>query len=139
MRNRGSAVIIENDKVVLIKRVKADCVYFVFPGGGIEEGETPEEATKREAYEELGVQLYIQEKFGEVEFNGTEYYFQAEIVDGVFGTGQGDEFLMSDTDCGTYTPMWVEINMLSTLNVRPKEIADKIQAYKEGILGSCQR
>ncbi len=25
-----------------------------FPGGGIEEGETPEEATKREVYEELG-------------------------------------------------------------------------------------
>lgn len=131
MRNRGSAVIIENDKVVLIKRVKADCVYFVFPGGGIEEGETPEEATKRETYEELGVLIYIQEKFGEVEFNGTEYYFQAVIVDGVFGTGKGDEFLMSDSDRGTYTPMWVEINNLSNLNVRPKEIADKIKHIKK--------
>ena len=26
-------------------------------GGGIEEGETPEEATKREVYEELGVHI----------------------------------------------------------------------------------
>lgn len=139
MRNRGSAVIIENDKVALIKRVKAGCVYYVFPGGGIEEGETPEGATTREAFEELGVQIYIQEKFGEVEFSGLQYFFLAKIVDGAFGTGQGDEFLMSETDRGTYTPMWVEMNKLSSLNVFPKEIADKIQAYKEDILSSCKR
>lgn len=136
MRNRGSAVIIENDKVALIKRVKADCVYYVFPGGGIEEGESPEEATKREAYEELGVKIYIHEKFGEVELSGTQYFFLAEIIDGVFGTGQGDEFVKPESDRGSYTPMWVEMNRLSTLEVHPKEIADKIQAFKEDILST---
>lgn len=54
MRNRGVAIIVQDGKIALIKRVRDDEVYYVFPGGGIEEGETSEEATKREIYEELG-------------------------------------------------------------------------------------
>lgn len=129
MRNRGSAVIIKSNKVALIKRVKGDSVYFVFPGGGIEEGESPEEATKREALEELGVHIRILDEFGEVEFNGTQYFYLAEIIDGIFGTGQGEEFLEYESDRGTYQPMWIEINNLSTINVRPKSVADKILSY----------
>ena len=126
LRNRGSAVIIKSNKVALIKRVKGDCVYFVFPGGGIEEGESPEEATIRETLEELGVHIRIIDEFGEVEFNGTQYFYLSEIIDGVFGTGQGEEFSECDSDRGTYQPLWVEINKLSTINVRPKSVADKI-------------
>ena len=129
LRNRGSAVIIKSNKVVLIKRVKGDCVYFVFPGGGIKEGESPEEATKREALEELGVHIRIIDEFGEVEFNGTQYFYLAEIIDGIFGTGQGEEFLESESDRGTYHPMWVEINNLATINVKPKAVADKILSF----------
>jgi len=129
LRNRGSAIIIQSNKVVLIKRVKGDCVYFVFPGGGIEEGESPEEATKREALEELGVHIRIIDEFGEVEFNGTQYFYLAEIIDGIFGTGQGEEFLESESDRGTYHPMWVEINNLATINVKPKAVADKILSF----------
>lgn len=55
MRNRGSVVIVENDKVGLIQRIRDSSVYYVFPGGGIENGETPEEGAKREAFEELVV------------------------------------------------------------------------------------
>jgi 8-oxo-dGTP diphosphatase len=126
MRNRGSAILIEGSRVALIKRVKADCIYYVFPGGGIKEGETPEDATKREAYEELGVQINIKEYFGTVDYNGTQYYFLADIVSGVFGSGQGEEILNFEGDRGIYKPMWVEINTLSTINVRPKEMALKI-------------
>ena len=46
LRNRGSAIIIENQKVVLIKRNRNKCVYYVFPGGGIKEGETPNKQPK---------------------------------------------------------------------------------------------
>ncbi len=47
MRNRGSAIILENNQVALIKRVRDGQVYHVFPGGGIEEGESPEQAAIR--------------------------------------------------------------------------------------------
>lgn len=126
MRDRGSSVLIENNRVALIMRVKADCVYYVFPGGGIEEGETPSEAATRETFEELGVEINIKEKFSEVEFNGRQYFFLADIIEGVFGTGGGEEFLKPEVDKGSYHPVWVEISTLSQLDVRPKEIAEKV-------------
>lgn len=47
IRNRGAAIIVQEGKIALIKRIREEETYYVFPGGGIEEGETPEEATKR--------------------------------------------------------------------------------------------
>ena len=38
MRNRGSILLVENDKVKLIQRTKDETVYNVFPGSGIEHG-----------------------------------------------------------------------------------------------------
>jgi 8-oxo-dGTP diphosphatase len=126
MRDRGSAVLIENNQVALIKRIKNGATYYVFPGGGIEEGETPEEATVREAYEELGIDIAVKESIAEIDFNGKQFFFLGDIVGGKFGTGQGEEF--SDENKGTYIPMWVNIEDLSSIDVKPREVAEKIQA-----------
>ena len=40
-------VIIKNNKILLIHRLKKGEEYFVLPGGGIEDGETPEATIKR--------------------------------------------------------------------------------------------
>lgn len=133
MRNRGSVVIIENEKVCLIKRVKAGSVYYVFPGGGIEEGESSEEAAIREAFEELGVEVKLNDCIATVEFKGTEYYFLAEITGGVFGTGQAEEF--TDKGKGTYLPLWVDIKRLSSIDVRPIEVALKVQSMLNASVG----
>jgi len=128
MRDRGSVVLIENKKIGLIKRIRDGSVYFVFPGGGIEEGETPEEATKREAFEELGVEVKVKECIAKIEYNGTQYFFLSEIIQGTFGTGKGEEFNNKNRDRGTYLPIWVDIEILSSFDVRPKEVALKVQS-----------
>ncbi|MDV7767612.1 NUDIX hydrolase [Peribacillus sp. CSMR9] len=128
MRDRGSVVLIENNKVGLIKRIRNGSVYYVFPGGGIEEDENPETGAKREAFEELGVKVNVNECFAKVEFNGTQYFFLAEIIEGTFGTGQGEEYTYESRDKGTYLPVWVEIKKLSLLDVKPKEVALKVQS-----------
>ena len=129
MRDRGSVVIIENKKVGLIKRTKEGSVYYVFPGGGLEDGETPEEGAKREALEELGVEVNIKECIAEVAFNGTQYFFLADIVSGTFGTEQGEEFTDSDRNKGTYLPIWIDIGELSFIDVIPKEVAKKVESF----------
>jgi 8-oxo-dGTP diphosphatase len=128
LRNRSAVVLIKNEKVALMKRIRDSAIYFVFPGGGIEEGETPEDGEKREALEELGVEINVNECISEVEYNGTQYFFRSEIISGTFGTGQGDEFTENTRDRGTYLPVWVNINKLQSIDVRPKEVALKIQS-----------
>ena len=128
MRDRGSVVLIENNKVGLIKRVKNGFVYYVFPGGGIEAGEIPETAAEREAFEELGVKVIISDCLAIVEHNGTQSFFLAKISDGTFGTGQGEEYTVENLDRGTYLPIWVDIENLSSLDVKPREVALKIQS-----------
>lgn len=127
LRDRGSAILIENNKVVLIKRTINGQVYYVFPGGGIEKGERPEKTTIREVMEELGVRIRIDSCFDQVPYNGTQYYFLASIIDGTFGTGTGDEF--KERARGHYEPIWIDIASLASMDVRPKEIAAKIQAF----------
>lgn len=132
MRNRGSSVIIENNKVALIKRVRAEQEYYVFPGGGIEHGESPEQAAIRETFEELGVRVVIKGSLGIINYNGVQYFFIAEVIDGVFGTGNGAEFGDECRNRGTYEPIWVELEQLSSLDVHPIEIAEKVSSlYKD--------
>jgi ADP-ribose pyrophosphatase YjhB (NUDIX family) len=52
-RKRATAVIIKDNEVLLIHRVRKGLEYHVFPGGGVEEGETYEDALVREVQEEL--------------------------------------------------------------------------------------
>ena len=129
MRARSSVVIIENDKVLLIERNWDGAIYYVFPGGGIEEGEERESAAKREALEELGVEVYVNECIAEVTYKGSrQYFYLAEIISGKLGTGQGEEYTDETRGRGTYKPMWVYLKELSSIDVRPMEVAAKIQS-----------
>jgi len=127
MRNRSAVIIIENEKVLLIQRNKDNSIYYVFPGGGIENGETPKEAAKREALEELGVEVNVKDYLMEVNWNGTQYFYVAEIISGTIGTGTAEEF--NDPTRGTYTPMWIDIKSLTVINILPKEVVKVIQNY----------
>lgn len=53
VRNSARSIIIQNGKVAMIHSREYD--YYKFPGGGIEEDETPIEALIRETHEEAGL------------------------------------------------------------------------------------
>jgi len=116
MRTRAGIILIENDKVALIERHRAGMDYFVFPGGGVDEGETPEQGAIREAFEELGVEVAIQKKVAIIHFDQSmQVYYLVEHVSGEFGTGTGEEFTDSDPEDpqeGIYIPIWMPIDEL---------------------------
>lgn len=128
LRDRGSCILINDKKIALIKRIRDGQVYYVFPGGGIEKGETPEQATIREAFEELGVTIKIKECFQKVHYNGTQYYFIGEVISGQFGSGQGEEFTDSTRNRGIYQPMWINLDDLLSLDIRPIDVAKRLHS-----------
>lgn len=104
--------------------------YYTFPGGGLEEGETPEEGTVREIKEEFGLNVKVVRKLYEIyseKFNQKELFFLCEYIDGEFGTGDGPEFSNDPkyVDSGKYIPKIVKKNDVKDILLLPKEIRDK--------------
>src|SRR5262245_3041430 len=135
MRIRAGVVLIEDGKVALIERHRAGLDYFVFPGGGVDEGETPEQAAIRETLEELGVEVAIKQKVAEIYFpQSTQVYFLVERVSGEFGTGVGEEFTDSDPNDpteGMYIPIWMPIDELSAhTKIFPSDLASLVVKSK---------
>ena len=66
MLNVAAAVIVKENKILITQRAKEDSfpLKWEFPGGKLEEGETPEECLKREIIEELNLDIDIQDYLG---------------------------------------------------------------------------
>ena len=131
-KQRSAIILInDHDEVALIRREKADLLYYVFPGGGVEFGHTTEETAIREAFEELGVHIALEGVAAHVAFNNElNPYFWARMTGGEFGTGTGEEFQAEQTN-GTYTPMWVKRTALRHLPVRPPSLAELLAETPE--------
>ena len=133
MRIRAGVVLIEDGKVALIERHRAGKHYFVFPGGGVDAGETPEQAAIREMEEETGLRVTVQRKLAEVHFGLSEQvYYLVDRLDGEFGTGTGVEFTDSNPDDpteGIYIPIWMSLEeLLQHENIYPTDVAALVVA-----------
>jgi 8-oxo-dGTP diphosphatase len=127
VRNRAGIILIEDGKLVLIERHREGMHYFIFPGGGIDEGESPQQTARREAEEELGIIVEIKQKVAEVFINGnTQHYFLAVKLSGEFGTGTGEEYGEYNPIHGTYLPLWMPLEDVLNNNVLPRELAELV-------------
>lgn len=62
----AGSVILKNNSILLLHRTEKD--WWELPGGGIEVGETPQQAAVRELKEELLIDVEIVKKLGEMDF-----------------------------------------------------------------------
>jgi 8-oxo-dGTP diphosphatase len=127
MRIRAGCILIEDNKLALIERQRGSRHYFSFPGGGVDKGETYEEAAVREMQEELGLQVRVIRRIADVTFNGRQqYYFLVETIGGEFGSGSGEEYGEFDPAYGTYKPLWISVEELLDHNVLPHKLAQLV-------------
>lgn len=132
MRNVVRAIIVEDNSILLLKRIKNGDVYWVFPGGGVEVGESRRIALVRECKEELGLDvkvtdlmfkdLFVNKKFGLQK----EYFYSCKILGGQLGMGNGPEYSQNSYYIGTYEPCRVELEKVPNLDLRPVEIKNNL-------------
>lgn len=119
-RESSRAIILDKDKILVMKRRKLDSnnkliEYYAIPGGGIEPGETKEEAVIRELKEEMTIDIELIDYLG---FDENEksiaHFYSAKIISGIPTLG-GEE---KERNCPTnyYEPAWVEIKDLNSNN-----------------------
>jgi len=118
---RAGVVLFSADGIAVIERVRDGMTYYVLPGGQVEPGETPAEAARREAFEELGVHVRIRGAVAVVNFrDSNQHYFLAEAIGGEFGTGDGPEMRSTvDSEAGSYRAMWLPPHRYGELKPKP--------------------
>ena len=115
-RVSSRGIIFYNGNLVTIHRIKEKDgkreEYYVFPGGGVQENETIEEAVIREIKEEVGIEVNVLKRVSKLDTeNKIEHFFLCQYLSGDIGTGTGPEFTSEDyKDRGEYMPELVDID-----------------------------
>ena len=126
MSKRVCAIIIKDNNILLIRRIKNGEEYFVFSGGGIEADESDENAIIREVKEELSLDIKIDKLLFQIENRGQqESYFLIREFSGTPKIGGPEKERMNKDN--QYYPAWIDLNKIQDLsNLYPEEAKRKI-------------
>jgi 8-oxo-dGTP diphosphatase len=130
VRVRVNGLIFNEDSILLvnIQSPTNPEAFWMPPGGGVELGETLEQALNREILEETGLQVvqsklwYITE-YIKAPWHAIEFYFYCETSDFKFQLGSDPELdrqLLQDL-------RWFSIQELQSLTLKPSFLASSIQ------------
>ena len=86
-RITARGIIFVDSKVILLKRIRKDgdnyLHYYAIPGGGVEPGETLENACLREVFEEVSLKTSIKLYLGSEEYDkGISHYYLVNYLGG---------------------------------------------------------
>jgi 8-oxo-dGTP pyrophosphatase MutT (NUDIX family) len=127
-QQRAAAIILRNNDVLLMKRNKHGEKYCCFPGGGIEDGETPRQTVAREILEETSLKIKVGPEIYEHHYEEGQrhYYFLCKYVSGkVKFVGDAME-IAANLAGDTHKPMWLPLAKLPETLLYPLEIRDQL-------------
>ena len=112
-----AGILQKDDKVLIARKAPGKALegYFEFPGGKIEEGETPEESLVRELMEEMSIKVKVNKYVGESIYDYGNIVvslkgYTAEILEG--------EITLSDHDMYK----WVALEEINDYKLAPADI-----------------
>lgn len=81
MRNRSMALVVRDNRILMVQTYRFNRYINELPGGGIEKGESPEEAALRELKEECGLRGTINRQLNTLHWKdgSTEYVFLVDV------------------------------------------------------------
>lgn len=123
-RTRAVGVIVHNSNVLLIERRLEGKAYYVFPGGGVEEGEKIEDAVLRELYEETTIKASIQKliyHFNYLDQDSEHFFYLCNYIEGTAQLGKGNEKKEMEAGTAYYKPLWFPIEKLAQTTIYPTE------------------
>lgn len=123
---RAVCIMLKDNKVLLMHRLKDGEEYWTFPGGGVDEGETVENAVVREVMEETSMPTEIEKLLYEHHYETSDqYYYLCKYISGepILGNAIEKERMEKSTS-DIYGPDWVAVEDLPTMLVYPLEIRD---------------
>ena len=119
-----AAILINNDKVLIAQRADNDPLagYWEFPGGKIDQGESPEESLIREMQEEFCIDVEVGEFFG-----SSNFQYDKGTIRLLAFMCRWNEGEMRSTVHQDYT--WVGINELDQYAFAPADmpLVDKLR------------
>lgn len=115
-------ILIHEGRVALIERHRAGLDYWIFPGGGVEPGESPDQAAVREAMEELGLAVRVGRsvlELHEVWFGRkVQHFFLADVQAAAFGEMSGPE-VGEQSETNRYRRAWIPLEDVQSLHLLP--------------------
>ena len=127
MRIRAVAVVLRKGNLLVMHRRRGGREYAVLPGGGIEEGETVQDAVLRELREETGLRGRLGALLPvPIESESPALYLSVE-VDGTALELGGPERERADPQ-NVYRPAWVPLAEVDALDLVPEATREAVRS-----------
>ncbi len=122
---RAAGIVIHNDQILLMHRIKDGQEFYVLPGGGVEAGDTIQHTIIREIAEETCQQVTVNYIAYHLDFpDNSDHYIGVCTYIGGGEVKLGGEEADRQTEQNQYHPQWVPLSAVPNLTLYPERLAD---------------
>lgn len=130
-RTRAAGIMIHEDSLLVMFRRQNGREYYTFPGGMIEEGETPKNAAAREIQEETTISVEVGELLYELHRVGTlpqEFFYRCIYQSGTPTLATDSiEQQINDPEHNFFEPRLVGLSEIGDISLLPVEVALRLR------------
>ncbi len=115
-KNTARGIVVHDGKLLLMERWRPRLHYFSIPGGGIEPGETAEQAVAREIPEETSIKVQVERQVLEMRDGGFRHQiYLCRYVSGEPHMPEDAPEILHASEDNRFKPRWIEIERLPAL------------------------